>query len=136
MVQSKAPTVTEYLRELPRERAAVIRKVRKVIKDNLGKGFQESMNWERPVGNHVRVSVRIAARFCGSIAARERRWSRTTGRSASANILDQCEVDWATMLRNPACRALQVGFRSVAGIVGTGVTPNGCAVTRWFAPTP
>ena len=45
MATSKAKTVTEYLSDLPKDRAAILKKVRKVIKDNLGKGFQETMNW-------------------------------------------------------------------------------------------
>ncbi len=45
MVSSKAKTVSEYLKELPPERAKIIRAVRKVIKDNLPKGYVERMNW-------------------------------------------------------------------------------------------
>jgi hypothetical protein len=43
MVQSKAQTVDEYLDELPEERRAVVAAVRKVIKKNLPKGYQEAM---------------------------------------------------------------------------------------------
>ena len=45
MVQSAAATVAEYLDELPPERRAVIAAVRKVIRRNLPKGYQEVMNW-------------------------------------------------------------------------------------------
>lgn len=45
MVSSSAKTVSEYLKSLPPERAAVIRAVRKVIVDNLPKGYVEVMNW-------------------------------------------------------------------------------------------
>ncbi len=45
MVQSKAPTVAAYLKELPAERRKIVAAVRKVIKSRLPKGYEESMNW-------------------------------------------------------------------------------------------
>jgi len=45
MVHSKAQTVSEYLKELPPERRKPIEAVRKVIRKNLPKGYQETMNW-------------------------------------------------------------------------------------------
>ena len=45
MVQSKAATVDEYLRELPSDRRAVLTRVREIVVQNLPKGFRESMNW-------------------------------------------------------------------------------------------
>lgn len=45
MVQSKAPTVDEYLSELPEERRAVVSKVRDVVRRNLPKGYRETANW-------------------------------------------------------------------------------------------
>jgi hypothetical protein len=44
-MQSKASTVTEYLKSLPEDRAAQIMQVRKVILDHLPEGFEETMNW-------------------------------------------------------------------------------------------
>jgi hypothetical protein len=45
MVQSKAATVAEYLKELPEDRRAAVAAVRKVILKNLPKGYKESMNF-------------------------------------------------------------------------------------------
>lgn len=45
MVMSKAATVADYLKELPKERRDVIAAVRKVIKQNLPQGFKEAMNY-------------------------------------------------------------------------------------------
>lgn len=45
MVQSKAGTVAEYLKELPAERRAVIAVVRKAIRASLPKGYQETMRF-------------------------------------------------------------------------------------------
>ncbi|MEK6902210.1 MAG: DUF1801 domain-containing protein [archaeon] len=45
MVKTTAKTVKEYLASLPRERAKVMRAVRKVILDNLPKGYEETINW-------------------------------------------------------------------------------------------
>ncbi len=45
VVQSKASTVSQYLKDLPRERRDEIQKVRRVIRKNIGKGFKETMNW-------------------------------------------------------------------------------------------
>lgn len=45
MVSSNAKNVKEYLESLSPERANVIRIVRKVILDNLPKGYEETMNW-------------------------------------------------------------------------------------------
>ena len=41
---SKASTVAEYLKSLPEDRRAALSAVRKVILDNLPKGFEECMN--------------------------------------------------------------------------------------------
>jgi len=45
MVMSKAKTPGEYLKSLPADQRAVIATVRQVIKENLPKGYVESMNW-------------------------------------------------------------------------------------------
>jgi hypothetical protein len=45
MVTSRAPTVDEYLAELPPERSDVVRTVRSTILDRLPAGFVETMNW-------------------------------------------------------------------------------------------
>lgn len=45
MVMSKAATVADYLKELPKERREVIAAVRKVIKQNLPQGFKEAMDY-------------------------------------------------------------------------------------------
>ncbi len=44
-MQSKATTVQQYLDELPKDRKSILQKMRKVIKDNLPKGFKEEMNY-------------------------------------------------------------------------------------------
>ncbi len=44
-MQSKATTVDEYLAELPEDRQKAITELRKVIKKNLPKGFQECMGY-------------------------------------------------------------------------------------------
>lgn len=44
-MQSKAKTVTQYLAELPPERRELIATVRKVIRDNLNKGFEEGVQY-------------------------------------------------------------------------------------------
>jgi hypothetical protein len=45
LVQSKAATVAQYLKELPPERRKAIEAVRKVILRNLPKGFEEVMQY-------------------------------------------------------------------------------------------
>ena len=45
MAQSEAKTVKEYLAELPEDRRAAISTVRKVILDNLPKGYEETMQY-------------------------------------------------------------------------------------------
>ncbi len=44
-MQSKATTVEDYIKELPKERQEVITKLRKEIKKNLPKGFSEGMGY-------------------------------------------------------------------------------------------
>lgn len=44
-MQSKAPTVDQYLTEIPAERQDAVNKLRKVIKKNLPKGFKEDMGY-------------------------------------------------------------------------------------------
>lgn len=45
MVSSKAPTVTDYLAELPPERRAVVATVRDLVNRNLPSGYVETMRW-------------------------------------------------------------------------------------------
>lgn len=45
MAPSKAPTVAAYLKELPPERRKVITSMRKLIRANLPRGYQEGMSW-------------------------------------------------------------------------------------------
>ncbi len=45
MAQSKAATVTQYLSELPPERAAVVSTVRDLVNAHLPAGFDETMRW-------------------------------------------------------------------------------------------
>jgi len=45
MVNSKAKSVEEYLKELPEEKRAVISKVRDTVRKNLPGGYTEGMNW-------------------------------------------------------------------------------------------
>ncbi|HUM97095.1 MAG TPA: DUF1801 domain-containing protein [Chitinophagaceae bacterium] len=44
-MQSKAETVEQYISELPADRQTTINELRKVIKKNLPKGFQECMGY-------------------------------------------------------------------------------------------
>ncbi len=44
-MQSKATTVDQYLEEIPADRRQAMQELRKVIKKNLSKGFQETMNY-------------------------------------------------------------------------------------------
>ncbi len=44
-MQSKAANIEDYVNELPADRKEAINKLRKVIKNNLPKGFQECMNY-------------------------------------------------------------------------------------------
>jgi hypothetical protein len=44
-MQSKATTPEQYINELPEDRKVVIKRLRKIIRDNLPKGFEECMNY-------------------------------------------------------------------------------------------
>jgi hypothetical protein len=44
-MQSEATTVEQYLAELPPDRREAIRTVRRVVRENLPLGYEESMNW-------------------------------------------------------------------------------------------
>jgi hypothetical protein len=44
-MQSKAATVDQYINELPEERKKPIEEIRKVIRKNIPKGFQECMSY-------------------------------------------------------------------------------------------
>jgi hypothetical protein len=45
VAQSKAASVSEYLNELPPERAAVVSTVRDLVNEHLPAGFDETMRW-------------------------------------------------------------------------------------------
>lgn len=44
-MQSNAPTVAAYLKDLPPERRKIMTALRKLIKDNLPRGYQETMSF-------------------------------------------------------------------------------------------
>jgi uncharacterized protein YdhG (YjbR/CyaY superfamily) len=44
-MQSKAATIDQYIAELPEDRKEAVVKLRKIIKKNLPKGFEECMNY-------------------------------------------------------------------------------------------
>jgi hypothetical protein len=62
-VQSKAATVSQYLRELPAERRAAIAAVRKVILANLDDEFEEGMQYGM-IAYYVRYRVRPPGYHC------------------------------------------------------------------------
>lgn len=45
MVSTKAPSVKEYLDALPADKRRVLSRVRAVIRKNLPRGFEETVNW-------------------------------------------------------------------------------------------
>lgn len=62
-MQSKATTVEQYVSELPADRQATINALRKVIKKNLPKGFQECMGYGM-LGYVVSHSIYPAGYHC------------------------------------------------------------------------
>lgn len=62
-MQSKAKTVAEYLASLPEDRRATVEAVRKVIKQNLGKGYEEGMQYGM-IGYFVPHSIYPAGYHC------------------------------------------------------------------------
>lgn len=44
-MQSEAQTVAQYLKSLPPERSEVVKKIRKIVNENIQSGFQETMRW-------------------------------------------------------------------------------------------
>jgi len=62
-MQSKATTVEEYLNELPADRQKAMMELRKEIKKNLPKGFEEEMNYGM-IGYVVPHSIYPAGYHC------------------------------------------------------------------------
>ena len=62
-MQSTATTVDEYIDSLPEERKAAVTKLRKTIKANLPKGFQEVMSY-RMIGFVVPHSIYAKGYHC------------------------------------------------------------------------
>lgn len=62
-MQSKAKTVAQYLKELPPDRREAIAAVRKVILDNLPKGYEEGMTYGM-IGYYVPHSIYPAGYHC------------------------------------------------------------------------
>ncbi len=62
-MQSKAKTVTQYLTELPTERRKIIEAVRKVIRKNLDKQYEEGMQYGG-IGYYVPHTVYPAGYHC------------------------------------------------------------------------
>ena len=55
-MQYKANSPEEYIAQIPEERQAIMRKLQKIIKDNLPKGFEEGMNYNM-IGYYVPHSI-------------------------------------------------------------------------------
>lgn len=64
-MQSKAKTVAQYMKELPPDRREAVAAVRKVILDNLPKGYEEIMNYGM-IGYVVPKSIYPAGYHCDS----------------------------------------------------------------------
>ena len=64
-MQSKATTVEDYIKELPKDRQEAIKKLRKEIKKNLPKGFSEGMGYGA-MGYSVPHSLYPAGYHCNS----------------------------------------------------------------------
>jgi hypothetical protein len=62
-MQSKATTVEQYLAELPGDRREAIQKVRAVVRKNLGKGYEEGMQYGM-IGYYVPHSIYPAGYHC------------------------------------------------------------------------
>ena len=56
MVQSKAKSVAQYLRELPEDRRAAIAEIRKVVLASVDGGIEEMMSYGM-IGYHVPLRV-------------------------------------------------------------------------------
>ena len=55
-MQYKADTPEDYIKQIPEERQGAMKKLRKVILDNLQKGFEEGMNYNM-IGYYVPHSI-------------------------------------------------------------------------------
>ena len=55
-MQYEANSPEEYIAQVPEERQAIMQKLRKTIKDNLPKGFEEGMNYKM-IGYYVPHSI-------------------------------------------------------------------------------
>lgn len=55
-MQYKANSPEEYITQIPEDRQAIMQKLRKTIKDNLPKGFEEGMNYNM-IGYYVPHSI-------------------------------------------------------------------------------
>lgn len=62
-MQSKATTVDDYIKEVPAERQAAMKKLRAVIKKNMPKGFREEMGYGM-AGYSVPHSIYPAGYHC------------------------------------------------------------------------
>ena len=62
-MQSRATSVEQYLRALPEDRRVAIEALRKTIKRNLGRGFEEGMQYGM-IGYYVPLSVYPAGYHC------------------------------------------------------------------------
>jgi hypothetical protein len=79
MVQSKAITVRQYLKELEPEHRAVIEPVRDCINKNIRDGFEEVMNWgmiswEPPLARFPKTYNKNPLLYC-SLASQKNRYA-------------------------------------------------------------
>lgn len=63
IMQSKATTVDQYMKQLPADRRAALEAVRKVVRKNLGKGYVEAMQYGM-IGYQVPHSIYPAGYHC------------------------------------------------------------------------
>ena len=62
-MQYKASSVEDYINQVPQERQAALKKLRKTIKDNLPKGFEEGIQYGM-IGYYVPHSLYPAGYHC------------------------------------------------------------------------
>jgi Domain of unknown function (DU1801) len=103
-MQSKAATVAQYLAELPAERRAVVESVRRLILDNLDRGFEERMQYGMigycvphaifPAGYHCDPAQTLP--FAGLAAQKNAYSLYMMGLYGDAGLLRWFAAAWAT----------------------------------------
>lgn len=121
MVNSRATSAAQYLSEIPNDQRDQLQKVRLVVKRNLGKGFDEAMNWwmisyQIPLSTYPTTYNKKPLMFAALAAQKHNISLYLMCIYQSSELLDQIIEGYRDMGKKPNMGKSCIRFKSVEDI--------------------